>query len=157
MPRLLAHSNNEFIPIGSRSAAITDSHVHVAYSSSRAIGKHWRVSSIPAWGKRITMRCGQGCTLPCVLKSHHERGCWHIKMICNRASFCRSLLCQGLHAKRRASCMSRVNYLANGVGRGVLSLEGGKIGMVILGWSPVKVFKKATIFAFSSLEKFLPS
>ena len=33
----------------------------------------------------------------------------------------------------------------NGVGRGVLSAEGGSSGMVNKGWSPVSVLRKATI------------
>ena len=38
-----------------------------------------------------------------------------------------------------------------------LSLEGGKMGSVNLGWSPVSVFRKATMSAFSSGVNFLPS
>lgn len=57
-----------------------------------------------------------------------------------------------------AAPLSKGNdYFANGIGRGVASVEGGSIGNVKLGWSPVSVFRKATTLAFSSSVNFLPS
>jgi hypothetical protein len=52
---------------------------------------------------------------------------------------------------------SLLDYLPNGFGFGVVLFDGGNIGILKLGWSPVSVFKKATILEASSFVNSLPN
>ena len=56
-----------------------------------------------------------------------------------------------------ASSTLALSPLPNGSGRGVSFVDGGKIGNLMSGCLPVRVFKNATMSAVSASENFLPN
>lgn len=50
-----------------------------------------------------------------------------------------------------------IHHFPNGLGFGVLGLDGGRVGYWICGWLPVRVFKNATISLISASVKSLLS